>query len=114
MARLCPSWLRMIGTAIPVLLAVAATGQLARGREAAVDFGRPGIGAAPQGFDFWQSGGGQPGKWVIVGDKSIGALAIEQSNPDRSTERRYPLAVYRDLSIRNVEFSVPLRPVSGR
>jgi hypothetical protein len=83
------------------------------GGKTAVDFAQRGTGVAPAGFDFWRSGEGQPGEWTVNHDGTIDAPAITQLNADR-TEQRYPLAVYRSLSLRNVEVSVRIRPISGR
>jgi hypothetical protein len=61
-------------------------------------------------FEFALTGDGQPGEWSIVRDDATQALA--QTSTD-STDGRFPLAIYRPFSGRNVYVSVRFMPVSG-
>ena len=71
------------------------------------------IGAAPADFDFGLTGQGGPGKWVVTRDASaIGGRAIEQSSTDR-TDYRFPLAIYKPLSAKNVDVSLRFKSVAG-
>ena len=63
----------------------AVSGALGQVGRSEIDFAKGGIGTAPAGFDFWRSGQGQPGEWVVVHDTSIDALAIEQLSSDSAT-----------------------------
>jgi hypothetical protein len=87
---------------------------MAQLREPTIEFGRHSADTAPEGFDFLKSGNGQPGKWRVVHDASIGGSAIEQLNSDRTAADRHLLAIYRSLSIRNTAVGVRVRPMHGR
>jgi hypothetical protein len=71
------------------------------------------VGSAPADFDFGRTGQGGPGQWVVVSDPSAtGGRAIEQSSTDR-TDYRFPLAIYRPLSAKNVDVSIRFKTVAG-
>ena len=71
------------------------------------------VGAAPADFDFGLTGQGRPGQWVVTRDASAtGGRAIEQSSADR-TDYRFPLAIYKPLSAKNVDVSVRFKAVAG-
>ena len=72
------------------------------------------IGAAPADFDFARTGQGGPGRWTVVADPSAaGGRAIEQSSTD-ATDYRFPLAIHKPLSAKNVEVTVRFKPVAGK
>jgi hypothetical protein len=62
-------------------------------------------------FEFAVTGSGKPGEWSIVRDDATQALA--QTGTD-STDDRFPLAIYRPFSGRNVYVSIRFMPVSGK
>jgi hypothetical protein len=67
-------------------------------------------------FEFAATGSGQPGEWSIVRDDATQALttqALAQISTD-STDDRFPLAIYRPFSARNVYVSIRFMPVSGK
>lgn len=65
------------------------------------------IGAAPSAFEPLQ------GHWTVVDDPSaISGLAIEQSGP-QADEDRFPLAIYRNASLKDAEISVRLNALRG-
>lgn len=71
------------------------------------------IGAAPADFDFGLTGQGRPGQWVVTRDASAtGGRAIEQSSADR-TDYRFPLAIYKPFSAKNVDVSLRFKAVAG-
>ena len=71
------------------------------------------IGVPPEDFDFEITGEGQPGQWSVVRDvTAIHGVAIEQSNTD-PTENRFPLAIYKPLSLKNLAASIRLKLISG-
>jgi hypothetical protein len=71
------------------------------------------IGKPPAGFDFARTGQGGPPRWVVVSDPGAsGGRAIEQSSTDR-TDYRFPLAIYRAVSARNVEVSLRFKAIAG-
>jgi hypothetical protein len=62
-------------------------------------------------FEFAMTGGGRPGEWSIVRDDATQALA--ETGTD-SSEDRFPVAIYRPFSGRNVYVSIRFMPVSGK
>src|SRR5262245_50139775 len=65
-------------------------------------------------FDFEITGQGQPGQWSVVRDlTALDGIAIEQSNTD-PTENRFPLAIYKSLSLKSLAASVHLKLIKGR
>lgn len=71
------------------------------------------VGAPPADFDIARTGQGGPARWQVVTDKSAaGGRAIEQASTDR-TDYRFPLAIYKPLSARNLEVSLRFKPVGG-
>jgi hypothetical protein len=103
--------LRAISAA--VLAACMVASAFAVDGEVSVGLGGSRIGVPPEEFDFGITGRGQPGKWSAVRDvTAIHGVAIEQSNTD-PTENRFPLAIYRRLSLKNLEASARLRLIKG-
>lgn len=71
------------------------------------------IGEPPADFDVARTGQGEPARWQVIEDKSAtGGHAIEQVSTDR-TDYRFPLAIYKPLSARDVEVSLRFKPVGG-
>jgi hypothetical protein len=72
------------------------------------------VGSAPADFDFARTGQGGPGKWAVIADSTaLGGRAIEQTSSD-ATDYRFPLAVYKPVSARNVAVSVRFKATAGR
>ena len=64
-------------------------------------------------FTIWRTGQGAPAQWAIVADPTAaGGRAIAQTSTDK-TDYRFPLAIYRPYSGKNLEASVRFKPVSG-
>ena len=61
-------------------------------------------------FEFAVTGSGPPGEWSVVRNEAVQALA--QTGID-ATEDRFPLAIYRSFSGRNVYVSIRFMPVAG-
>jgi hypothetical protein len=61
-------------------------------------------------FEFATNGSGPPGEWSVVRNDSVQALAQTGTN---ATDDRFPLAIYRTFSGRNVYVSIRFMPVSG-
>jgi hypothetical protein len=71
------------------------------------------VGSLPADFDSWHTGQGGPAQWMVVADTTAdGGLAIEQVSTDR-TDYRFPLAIYKPVSARNVEVVVRFKAVAG-
>jgi hypothetical protein len=65
------------------------------------------------GFTQWRTGEGDPAEWTVVPDASAeGGRAIAQVSKDK-TGYRFPLAIYKPFSGRDVEVSVRFKPVAG-
>jgi hypothetical protein len=81
--------------------------------EASVGLGGSRLGVPPEDFDFGITGQGQPGQWSVVRDvTAIHGVAIEQSNTD-PTDNRFPLAIYKPLSLKNLAASIRLKLING-
>ena len=64
-------------------------------------------------FTQWRTGEGDPAEWTVVSDVSAeGGRAIAQVSKDK-TGYRFPLAIYKPFSGRDVEVSVRFKPVAG-
>jgi Domain of Unknown Function (DUF1080) len=77
-------------------------------------FDKDPIGSAPEGFEFARTGKGAEGKWVVRADKdstSNHVLVQESADP---TDYRFPLAIVKEGSYRNVTLSVRAKPISGK
>ncbi len=77
------------------------------------DFDGDTIGGPPAGFEFARTGQGAEGKWVVRADAdkpSNHVLVQESADP---TDYRFPLAVVKEGSYKDVTLSVRAKPVSG-
>ena len=71
-------------------------------------------GAPPADFDFARTGQGGVGQWRVVIDATASdGRVIEQSDADH-TDNRFPLAIQRSFSAKNIEASVSFKAVAGR
>jgi hypothetical protein len=76
-------------------------------------FDNDAIGSPPAGFEFARTGQGTEGKWVVRDDKDkSGNRVLVQESAD-ATDYRFPLAVVKDGSYKDVTLSVRAKPVSG-
>ena len=77
-----------------------------------VDLSKPSANLEPD-FVLWRTGQGGAGEWILVADPTAaGGRAIAQMSKDR-TDYRFPLAVYKPYSGKDVEVSVRFKPVAG-
>jgi hypothetical protein len=64
-------------------------------------------------FTLWRMGEGEAGQWTEVADPTAAnGRAIAQVSKDR-TDYRFPLAIYKPFSGKDVEVSVRFKPVAG-
>jgi hypothetical protein len=102
----------VIGPALaPVIMgAGAAFGQ---GREAMTgDIGQLAPNLEPE-FTQWRTGEGDAAEWTLVADASAeGGRAIAQVSKDK-TNYRFPLAIYKPFSGKDLEVLVRFKPVAG-
>ena len=78
------------------------------------DFSGDQLGGPPAGFEFARTGRGAQGTWVVRADPaSPGQQVLVQESAD-PTDYRFPLAIVKDGTYKDVTLSVRARPVSGR
>jgi hypothetical protein len=102
-----------------VTLVLLVAGTAARARDAgaprAWSFDRDAAEAPPAGFDFAQTGGGKPGRWLVRPDASApsrpNVLAQLDGDP---TDARFLVAVPRMTPVRDAVVSVRCKPVAGK
>jgi hypothetical protein len=92
---------------VVVCVACPELGASAQNTATTIDIGKDGIGVAPTEFDLSQ------GRWTVVRDATAKAgLALEQSGVPMA-EDRFPLAIYKTASIKNVEVNLRLKADGG-
>ena len=83
------------------------------GARTKIDITNDEIGAPPSGFDLAQTGVGDPGQWAIVRDATAGdGVAIEHRSTDQHDDR-FPLAIYRPVTLESLEASVRFKIILG-
>jgi hypothetical protein len=91
-------------------VAGAALGQ--GSRPVIVDLSRLSANLEPD-FTLWRTGEGEAGKWTIVADPTaVNGRALGQLSDDR-TDYRFPLAIYKPYSGKDLELSVRFKAVAG-
>ena len=79
-----------------------------------IEFANAALGAPPPDMEFVRSGQGSEGQWRVVGDETAsGGRALEQSSAD-PTASRFPLAVVKSVSAKNLVASIRFKPVDGK
>ena len=64
-------------------------------------------------FTLWRTGQGEAGKWTVVADPTASnGQALGQLSNDR-TDYRFPLAIYKPYSGKDLELSVRFKAVAG-
>ncbi len=73
------------------------------------------VDAPPAGFSFGRTGGGRPGKWVVLADASApaGDHVLAQVDEDR-TDYRFPVAVADAPILEDLRLEVRCKPVGGK
>ena len=79
-----------------------------------IDFESDKAGQPPASFAFGLTGSGKPGAWVVRKDDASPdrGNVLAQTDADR-TSYRFPVAVFNDVTTKDVDISVRFRPVSG-
>jgi len=93
--------------------AALSTGIVAMADPVKVDFEKDDIGKAPHAFSFALTGQGKPGVWVVQKDAAAHGNVLVQTDGDR-TDYRFPLAIYNDVSAKDVDLAVQFKAISGR
>jgi hypothetical protein len=107
------SWRRRVWIGLLLLLPSIASAQQPAAGAKTLTFDNDPVGSQPAGFEFARTGQGAEGKWVVRADKDKAdnhLLVQESADP---TDSRFPLAVVKEGSYRDVALSVRARPVSG-
>src|SRR5580704_2986665 len=102
----------VIGPALAVVITGAASA-FGQGREPmTVDIGQLAPNLEPE-FTQWRTGDGGAAEWSLVADASAaGGRAIAQVSKDK-TNYRFPLAIYKPFSGKDLEVVVRFKPVAG-
>ena len=97
------------------LLFVSATLAAQTPSRRVIDFESDSVGQPPSGFSFALTGGGRPGVWVVRKEDRAAdrGNVLAQTDAD-GTSYRFPIAVFNEVTTRDVDISVRFRPVSGR
>lgn len=79
-----------------------------------IDFESDKPGQPPSSFSLALTGSGRPGVWVVRKDDAAPnrGNVLAQTDADR-TSYRFPVAVFNDVTTKDVDISVRFRPVSG-
>jgi hypothetical protein len=86
----------------------------AQSRTVEVDIASMQPGQEPSDFSFWHTGGGGPTEWRVVSDPTAERqAAIAQTSAD-TTDYRFPLAIYKPISAKNVDVTLRFKPVGGK
>ena len=104
------------GTIVPALLltwTLAALGQGPATGPRTFTFDADAVGAAPAGFEFARTGGGAEGTWVVEADKEKPSNRVLAQTSADPTDNRFPLAVVKQGTYKDVTLTVRARPVSG-
>jgi hypothetical protein len=107
--------LRLLATAIGIAVGGTLVPTISPAENAAtpLDISRMEPGLAPDNFTFWRTGEGEASQWTIVADATAAnGRAIAQVSKDR-TDYRFPLAIYKPYSGKDLELSVRFKPVAG-
>lgn len=80
-----------------------------------INFDKDKVGQAPKGFTTALTGQGRAGVWVVTKDDSAPKQkqVLAQTDED-NTSYRFPLCIYDNLSVKDVDVSVRFKPISGK
>jgi hypothetical protein len=103
----------MLSILVTISTVVVVAAQAPSGRT--VTFDQDTIGAVPQGFSTALTGQGKPGVWVVMKDPKSPdrGNVLAQTDAD-ATDYRFPVCVLDNLSAKDLDLSVMVKPVTGR
>jgi hypothetical protein len=102
---------RVTRAVVPIALGVGVAAVLAQGVK--VDFEKDEAGKAPSGFSFALTGQGKAGVWIVRKDDQAHGNVLVQTDADR-TDYRFPVAVYNDVTAKDVDLSVQFKAIGGK
>ena len=79
-----------------------------------VDIASMQFGQEPSDFTFWHTGGGGPVEWRVVSDPTAVRQAAIAQTSTNTTDYRFPLAVYKPVSAKDVDVTLRFKPVGGK
>jgi hypothetical protein len=102
----CPLlFVLLVSSALPLGAAAAPAKQ---------DFEADAVGRPPAGFVFARTGGGAEGTWVVRIEKGADKNHVLVQESADTTDNRFPVAVLKDGTYKDLALSVRARPLSGR
>ena len=104
-----------LSTAIALLLVIPPISSEAQvSAPIRIDLSKAEPGREPENFAVWRTGQGEAARWLIVGDATASqGHAIAQVSTDR-TDYRFPLAVYKPFTGKNLEVKLRFKAVGGK
>jgi glycosyl hydrolase family 59 (putative galactocerebrosidase) len=105
---------KLVGPLVVIGGLLMAYSSLAQKPLVQVDIASMQAGQEPADFTFGRTGNGAPAEWRVVSDPTAAQkAAIAQTSTD-TTDYRFPLAVYKPVSVKDVDVSVRFKPVAGQ
>jgi hypothetical protein len=106
--------LRALSTAIAFLLVILSVSSEAQvSTPIRIDLSKAEAGREPENFAVWRTGRGEAARWIIVDDATASqGRAVAQVSTDR-TDYRFPLAVYKPFTGKNLEVKLRFKAVAG-
>ena len=106
--------LRALSTAIVLLLVILPISSEAQvNAPIRIDLSKAEPGQEPENFSVWRTGRGETARWIVVDDTTAShGRAVAQVSTDR-TDYRFPLAVYRPFTGKNMEVKLRFKAVAG-
>jgi hypothetical protein len=78
-----------------------------------IDLSKAEPGQEPENFSVWRTGRGETARWIILNDATASqGRALAQVSTDR-TDYRFPLAVYKPFTGKNMEVKLRFKAVAG-
>ena len=93
---------------LPIVISLAATLQTRT-----FTFENDRVGAPPPGFEFARTGNGPKGKWTVEPERGNEKNHVLLQSSANKTDYRFPVAVLKNESLRDVTLSVRARPLAG-
>jgi hypothetical protein len=96
-----------------ILIPLCSSVAIVTAQSVKLDFEKDEVGKAPKGFSFVVTGHGKPGVWIIKKDDQAHGNVLVQTDAD-PTDYRFPVAIYNDVTAKDVDLSVQFKAISGK
>ena len=106
-------WVLLLAAALAIGGTVMPRTAAAQNMTTLIEISRMDPGLAPDDFTFWRTGDGDVGDWRVLEDPSASDRQVIAQMSKDPTDYRFPLAVYRPISAKNVDVVLRLKPVGG-